>query len=116
MEGDFYPDMITGSAIPMDEKVVQKFKDKFVEVQNILDQNRLLLNEINQNHESKAPENLSKNLRLIKELNKNIRRVVELCAEISSSFVRFREASSEGQSAKTLSSEKMGGQKRIQTG
>lgn len=90
----------------MDEKVVQKFQQKFVEVQNILDQNRLLINEINQNHESKTPDNLSRNVGLIRELNNNIRRVVELYAELSTSFVRFREASSEGESAKTSSSDK----------
>uniref|UniRef100_A0A7N0TZZ0 Protein EARLY FLOWERING 4 domain-containing protein n=1 Tax=Kalanchoe fedtschenkoi TaxID=63787 RepID=A0A7N0TZZ0_KALFE len=116
MDGDFYPGMVSGSAAQLDEKVVQKFQQKFVQVQNLLDQNRLLINEINQNHESKAPDNLSRNVGLIRELNNNIRRVVELYAELSSSFVRSREASSEGESAKTLSSERRASQKRIRSG
>ncbi|CAM8986338.1 hypothetical protein QQ045_009037 [Rhodiola kirilowii] len=116
MEGGFYPDMIAGSVTQLDEKVAQKFQHKFVQVQNILDQNRLLINEINQNHESKAPDNLSRNVGLIRELNNNIRRVVELYADLSSSFVKSMEASSEGESAKSLNSEKRGSQKRIRSG
>ncbi|CAN7015527.1 unnamed protein product [Brassica rapa subsp. trilocularis] len=37
---------------------LQSFQKSFVNVQDILDQNRLLINEINQNHESNQPENL----------------------------------------------------------
>ncbi|KAH0866442.1 hypothetical protein HID58_083653 [Brassica napus] len=46
----------------MDRKVLQSFQKSFVNVQDILDQNRLLINEINQNHESNQPENLSRNV------------------------------------------------------
>ncbi|RWR79502.1 protein ELF4-LIKE 4-like protein [Cinnamomum micranthum f. kanehirae] len=42
-------------------KVLQTFQKSFVEVQSILDQNRLLITEINQNHESKIPYNLTRN-------------------------------------------------------
>ncbi|KAF8044548.1 hypothetical protein N665_8102s0001 [Sinapis alba] len=62
----------------VDGKVMQSFHKSFVDVQDILDQNRLLINEINQNHESKQPDNLSRNVGLIKELNNNIRRVASL--------------------------------------
>ncbi|MBA0869092.1 hypothetical protein Goshw_023062 [Gossypium schwendimanii] len=81
----------------IDGKVVQTFQKSFVQVQNILDQNRLLINEINQNHESKIPDNLGRNVGLIKELNNNIRRVVDLYADLSTSFTNSTDiASSEG--------------------
>ncbi|KAK9126283.1 hypothetical protein Scep_015129 [Stephania cephalantha] len=56
----------------------------FVQVQNIMDQNRLLINEINQNHESRIADNFSRNIDLIREVNNNIRYVVNL-------YVIFRE-------------------------
>ncbi|CAN7079025.1 unnamed protein product [Brassica oleracea var. botrytis] len=37
---------------------LQSFQKSFVNVQDILDQNRLLIDEINLNHESNQPENL----------------------------------------------------------
>ncbi|KAK8331217.1 hypothetical protein V6Z12_A10G059400 [Gossypium hirsutum] len=73
MEGDVFSGFSNGTQI--DGKVLQTFQKSFVQVQDILDQNRLLINEINQNHESKIPNNLSRNVGLIKELNNNIRRV-----------------------------------------
>ncbi|GFY98504.1 ELF4-like 3 [Actinidia rufa] len=79
----------------------------FVQVQNILDQNRLLINEINQNHESKIPDNLSRNVGLIRELNNNIRRVVDLYADLSTSFTKSMDASSEGDLS-GLKSDKVG--------
>ncbi|KAL8456598.1 hypothetical protein ACS0TY_033894 [Phlomoides rotata] len=83
----------------LDGKVMQSFQKSFVQVQNILDQNRLLINEINQNHESKIPDNLSRNVGLIRELNNNIRRVVDLYSDLSTSFTKSMDASSEGDSS-----------------
>ncbi|XP_055807602.1 protein ELF4-LIKE 3-like [Solanum dulcamara] len=80
----------------IDGKVFQK---SFVQVQNILDQNRLLINEINQNHESKIPDNLNRNVGLIRELNNNIRRVVDLYAHLSGSFNKSIDVSSQGDSS-----------------
>ncbi|KAE8667080.1 Protein ELF4-LIKE 3 [Hibiscus syriacus] len=71
MEGDTFSGIDNGTQL--DTKVLQVFQKSFVQVQDILDQNRLLINEINQNHESKVPDNLSRNVGLIKELNNNIR-------------------------------------------
>ncbi|RAL45600.1 unnamed protein product [Cuscuta campestris] len=83
-----------------DGKILQTFQKSFVQVQSILDQNRLLINEINQNHESKIPDNLSRNVSLIRELNNNIKRVVSLYADLSSSFIHASAAaSSEGESS-----------------
>lgn len=83
-----------GSSI--DGRVVQTFQQSFGQVQNILDQNRLLINEINQNHQSKIPDNISRNVGLIRELNNNIKRVVGLYADLSTSFSK---SSSEGDSS-----------------
>ena len=76
----------------------ETFQKSFSQVQTILDQNRVLIREINQNQESKIPENLSRNVGLIRELNANIARVVELYANLSSEFVQSMEG--EGEEAK----------------
>nr|XP_043629125.1 protein ELF4-LIKE 3-like [Erigeron canadensis] len=70
----------------VDGKVLQTFQKSFVHVQNILDQNRLIINEINQNHESNIPDNITRNVSLIRELNNNIRKVVHLYSDLSSNF------------------------------
>ncbi|KAL6134696.1 hypothetical protein ACLB2K_066924 [Fragaria x ananassa] len=114
MEGGIYTGI--GNGTQLDSKVVQTFQKSFVQVQDILDQNRLLINEINQNHESKIPDNLSRNVGLIRELNNNIRRVVDLYADLSSNFSRSTEASSEGESAGTLKSDGKSSEKRIRSG
>ncbi|KAK9131354.1 hypothetical protein Sjap_011841 [Stephania japonica] len=97
MEGDTFSGL--GNGAQVDNKILQSFQKSFVQVQNILDQNRLLINEINQNHESRIPDNLSRNVGLIRELNNNIRRVVDLYSDISSNFTRSMEVSSEGDSS-----------------
>lgn len=109
--------MFSGIAngLQIDGKVLQTFQKSFVQVQNLLDQNRLLINEINQNHESKIPDNLTRNVGLIRELNNNIRRVVDLYADLSSSFTKSAEASSEGDSAGTTKSDGRASQKRIRS-
>ncbi|KAK6148740.1 hypothetical protein DH2020_016265 [Rehmannia glutinosa] len=110
MEDDVFSAIANGSQL--ETKVLQTFQKNFVQVQNILDQNRLLINEINQNHESKIPDKLSKNVGLIRELNSNIRRVVDLYADLSNSFTKSMDAFSEGESGK---SDGRGGQKRIRS-
>ncbi|XP_048318459.1 protein ELF4-LIKE 4 isoform X1 [Ziziphus jujuba] len=114
MEGGIFTGLGNGSQV--DGKVLQTFQTNFVQVQDILDQNRLLINEINQNHESKIPDNLSRNVGLIRELNNNIRRVVDLYADLSSSFTKSMEASSEGESGGTLKSDGKTSQKRVRSG
>ncbi|XP_004287614.1 PREDICTED: protein ELF4-LIKE 3-like isoform 2 [Fragaria vesca subsp. vesca] len=112
MEGDTFSGLV-GNGTQIDGKVLQTFQKSFGQVQDILDQNRLLINEINQNHESKIPDNLSRNVGLIRELNNNIRRVVELYADLSSSFTKSMETSSEGDSSGgALKSDGKAGHKR----
>ncbi|KAK2358614.1 protein ELF4-LIKE [Trifolium repens] len=103
MEGDTYSTFDNGTQI--DGKIFQTFQKSFVQVQNILDQNRVLINEINQNHESKVPDNLSRNVGLIKELNNNIRRVAQLYSDLSSSFTKSIDVSSEGDSTGAVKSQ-----------
>ncbi|KAJ7951537.1 ELF4-like 4 [Quillaja saponaria] len=114
MEGDTFSGISNGTQV--DGRILQSFQNSFVQVQDILDQNRLLINEINQNHESKIPDNLSRNVGLIRELNNNIRRVVDLYADLSSSFTnKSLEASSEGDSTGTLKSDGKISQKRVRS-
>lgn len=96
MEGDIFSGIGNGS---QDGKVVETFQKSFVQVQNLLDQNRLLINEINQNQESKLPLNLTRNVGLIRELNNNVKRVVHLYGDLSNSFTKSMDASSEAESA-----------------
>ncbi|XP_048234133.1 protein ELF4-LIKE 4 isoform X2 [Ricinus communis] len=114
MEGDLFSGI--GNGTQVDGKVLQTVQKSFMQVQDILDQNRLLINEINQNHESKIPDNLTRNVGLIRELNNNIRRVVDLYADLSTNFSRSMEASSEGESSGILKSNGKGNQKRIRSG
>ncbi|CAL0306953.1 unnamed protein product [Lupinus luteus] len=111
MEGDTFSGH--GNGIYIDSKVAQAFQKSFVQVQNILDQNRVLINEINQNHESKVPDNLSRNVGLIRELNNNIRRVVDLYADLSTSFTKSMEVSSEGDSTGAVKSDGKASHKRL---
>lgn len=114
MDGDMFTGL--GNGNPVDGKVSQAFQKNFMQVQDILDQNRLLINEINQNHESKIPDNLTRNVGLIRELNNNIRRVVDLYADLSSSVTRAVDVSSEGDSAGTFRSDGKVSQKRFRSG
>ncbi|KAK6911877.1 Protein EARLY FLOWERING 4 domain [Dillenia turbinata] len=114
MEGDLYTGFGNGNQV--DGKLMQTFQKSFIQVQDILDQNRLLINEINQNHESKIPDNLSRNVGLIRELNNNIRRVVDLYADLSTSLTKSTEASSEGESRGTSRSDSKHSQKRVRSG
>jgi len=113
MEGDIFGEL--GDTSQVDSRVLHVFQKSLVQAQDILNQNRLLINQINQNHESRIPDNLSRNVGLIKELNSNIRRVVDLYADLSSSFTKSREASSEGDSSGTLKSDGKVNQKRIRS-
>nr|ACK56113.1 ELF4-like protein [Kadua affinis] len=116
MEGDASSGGLGNGTTQIDGKVMQTFQKSFVQVQNILDQNRLLINEINQNHESKMPDNLSRNVGLIRELNNNIKRVVNLYSDLSSSFTKSVDGSSEGDSSGALKSDEKAGHKRTRAG
>lgn len=69
----------------IDETLVPGF-EKFSIVQSVLDQNKILINEINANHEARTPEGLARNVMLIRELNSNVSKVVELYKDITAAF------------------------------
>ncbi|KAL1804982.1 hypothetical protein ACET3Z_028050 [Daucus carota] len=56
-------------------EVWRNFTDSFREVQSVLDRNRVLIQQVNENHQSKMHDNMVKNVELIQEINGNITRV-----------------------------------------
>ncbi|KAF7830950.1 protein EARLY FLOWERING 4 [Senna tora] len=62
------------------------FNKSFQQVQSMLDRNRLLIQQVNENHQSRAPNNMAKNVSLIQELNGNISKVVSLYSDLNSNF------------------------------
>ncbi|KAJ4977614.1 hypothetical protein NE237_008394 [Protea cynaroides] len=69
-----------------DVEVWKAFRGSFRKIQSVLDQNRLLIQQVNDNHKSKIPDNLAKNVSLIREINGNISKVVSLYSDLSSNF------------------------------
>lgn len=69
-----------------DPAVWSAFTGNFRQVQSVLDRNRALIQQVNENHQSKIHDNLVKNVALIQEINGNISKVVSLYSELSSSF------------------------------
>ncbi|KAL6980705.1 hypothetical protein U1Q18_022341 [Sarracenia purpurea var. burkii] len=69
-----------------DAEVWGAFAVKFRHVQSILDQNRALIQQVNENHQSKIHDNLVKNVALIQEINPNIWKVVSLYVDLSVNF------------------------------
>ncbi len=56
--------------------------------QGILDRNHALIAEIDQNHASRYPEGLQRNVVLIRELNENLTKVGDLYEELSGAFMQ----------------------------
>ncbi|CAN6472329.1 unnamed protein product [Victoria cruziana] len=73
-------------------KIWEAFRQRFLQVQSVLDQNRVLISQVNENHQSRLPDNLSKNVALIREVNSNISKIVSLYADLSSNFSRMYQA------------------------
>lgn len=69
-----------------DAEVWGNFTDSFRQVQSVLDRNRLLIQQVNENHRSKIHENMVKNVALIQEINGNISKVVSLYSDLSTNF------------------------------
>ncbi|KAF8397292.1 hypothetical protein HHK36_016205 [Tetracentron sinense] len=69
-----------------DVEVWKSFTKSFRQVQSVLDQNRVLIQQVNENHQSKIPHNLTKNVALIQEINVNFSKVVSLYSGLSSNF------------------------------
>ncbi|XP_057788886.1 protein EARLY FLOWERING 4 [Salvia miltiorrhiza] len=69
-----------------DPAVWAAFSQNFRQVQSVLDRNRLLIQQVNENHQSKVHDNLVKNVSLIQEINGNISKVVSMYSDLSSNF------------------------------
>lgn len=84
------------AADPTSGEVWRTFTDSFREVQSILDRNRVLIQQVNENHQSKIHDNMVKNVGLIQEINGNISKVKLLYSELSSSFSSVLRSGQEG--------------------
>ncbi|XP_047942331.1 protein EARLY FLOWERING 4-like [Salvia hispanica] len=69
-----------------DPAVWAAFSQNFRQVQSVLDRNRLLIQQVNDNHQSKLHDNLVHNVSLIQEINANISKVVSMYSDLSSNF------------------------------
>ncbi|KAJ4822901.1 hypothetical protein Tsubulata_035441 [Turnera subulata] len=67
-------------------KVWAAFNDRFEQVQTVLDRNRVLINQVNQNHQSRLHDNMVNNVALIQEINGNISKVVSLYSDLNTNF------------------------------
>ncbi|KAG5239951.1 protein EARLY FLOWERING [Salix suchowensis] len=61
-------------------------KEDEVDDESVLDRNRVLIQQVNENHQSRIPDNMVKNVSLIQELNVNISKVVGLYSDLNSNF------------------------------
>ncbi|XP_040992078.1 protein EARLY FLOWERING 4-like [Juglans microcarpa x Juglans regia] len=78
-----------------DMEVWETLSQSFFQVQSALDQNRTLIQQVNENHQSRIADNFSKNVELIREINGNITKVLSIYSDLSvnfSSIVRQRRA------------------------
>ncbi|CAA7394956.1 unnamed protein product [Spirodela intermedia] len=89
-----------GQVAKKSHKALQKFLQ---EAQIILDQNQLLINEVNKNHESANPEDLGRNCGLIRQLYDNLKRVTDLYGGVLTSLAGQSEATTSSGPTETLS-------------
>ncbi|KAF5954300.1 hypothetical protein HYC85_007156 [Camellia sinensis] len=69
-----------------DNEAWDRLSKSFRQVQSVLDRNRALIQQVNENHQSKMPDNLVKNVALIREINGNISKVMSLYSDLSVDF------------------------------
>ena len=78
-----------------DVQAWETLSKSFNDVQSVLDHNRVLIKQVNENHQSKVADNLVKNVALIQEINGNISKVMGIYSDLSvnfSSIVQQRQA------------------------
>ncbi|XP_062155663.1 protein EARLY FLOWERING 4 [Alnus glutinosa] len=86
-----------------DARMWEAFERNFRQVQSVLDQNRALIQQVNENHQSRVADNMVKNVALIQEINGNISKVVSLYSDLSSNFSSLFHQRSSAKTAKTQS-------------
>ncbi|EYU45718.1 hypothetical protein MIMGU_mgv1a026961mg [Erythranthe guttata] len=69
-----------------DSEAWEILSKSFAEVQSLLDRNRRLIRQVNDNHRSKIPHNLAVNVKLIREINSNISKLAALYSNLSANF------------------------------
>lgn len=69
-----------------DAEVWDTLRRSFRQAQSVLDQNRTLIQQVNENHQSKNPDNLVKNVALIGQINGNISKVLSIYSDLSINF------------------------------
>ncbi|KAL2940592.1 Protein EARLY FLOWERING 4 [Bienertia sinuspersici] len=69
-----------------DPEAWNAFAESFSQVQTVLDRNRELIQQANENHQSRMPENMGKNVAIINELNGNISKVASIYSDLSVNF------------------------------
>ncbi|KAM1115344.1 hypothetical protein TB2_038423 [Malus domestica] len=70
----------------VDVEVWEALSKSFMQVQSVLDQNRALIQQANDNHQSRAPDDLTRNVSLIREINSNISKVISIYSDLSANF------------------------------
>ncbi|CAN4075530.1 unnamed protein product [Withania somnifera] len=59
------------------------FSNNFRQVQTVLDRNKLLIQQVNENHQSRTHDSMVQNVDLIKELNCNISKVASIYSDFN---------------------------------
>lgn len=89
---DIFKNRIEGRGEERDKKkrerrqLLEAFSNIFLQVQTVLDQKRALITQVNDNHQSKLPKNLSRNITLIRQINPNIAKAVSIYFDLSANF------------------------------
>lgn len=86
-----------------DVEVWNTLSSGFKRAQLVLDENRDLIRRVNDNHLSRIPENVSRNVGLINEINGNISRVMEIYTDLAVDFSKRIEEAKSGDTDTTTS-------------
>ncbi|XP_059291722.1 protein EARLY FLOWERING 4-like [Lycium ferocissimum] len=69
-----------------DSEMWNTFSNNYRQVQSVLDRNRLLIQQVNENHQSRTHDSMVQNVGLIQELNGNISKVASLYSDFNTDF------------------------------
>ncbi|XP_060181336.1 protein EARLY FLOWERING 4-like [Lycium barbarum] len=69
-----------------DSEMWNNFSNNFRQVQSVLDRNRLLIQQVNENQQSRTHNNMVQNVGLTQELNGNISKVASIYSDFNNNF------------------------------
>lgn len=72
-----------------DSEMWNNFSNNFRQVQSVLDRNRLLIQQVNENHQSRTHDRMVQNVGLIQELNGNISKVASIYSDFNTDFTNM---------------------------